>query len=411
MNGRRAAPAADPARFAALWRTLTPLGRHDTGYLRLSWSDSDLAVRDWFTGQARARDLTVETDRAGNLWAWWGDPAAGGAVVTGSHLDSVPHGGAYDGPLGVAAALLAVDLLRERGVRPARPLGIVAFTEEEGARFGVACLGSRVLTGEVTSERALGLVDQDGVDLATAMTRAGADPARLGPDPDRVAGLRAYVELHIEQGRGLVDLGAAVGVATGIWPHGRWRLELTGTANHAGTTALADRRDPVLTLARAVVDIAALARVRSVHAGVGRIRVHPGATNAVAGRVTAWLDARAPEKSTLDEFVAGVSQRLSGHATADRTRAVVVAESLSPAVTFDPDLRDTVARLIGGAPYLPTAAGHDAGVLAAAGVPAAMLFVRNPTGVSHAPEEHASDVDCAAGVAALAAVLTGLTGP
>jgi N-carbamoyl-L-amino-acid hydrolase len=397
-------------RFAGLWRTLAPLGRHDTGYLRLSWSDDDLAVRGWFTEQARARDLAVETDPAGNLWAWWGDPEAGDAVVTGSHLDSVPHGGAYDGPLGVAGALLAIDLLRERGVGPGRPLAVVAFTEEEGSRFGVACLGSRVLTGAVPAERARRLTDRAGIDLATAMTRAGADPGRLGPDPRRVAGIRSYVELHIEQGRGLVDLGAPVGVATGIWPHGRWRLDLTGVANHAGTTAPADRCDPVLTLARTVVDVAASAGPRGVHAGVGRVEVHPNATNAVAGRATAWLDARAADKSTLDSFVDDVAGRLAAHAQGDGTRATVTAESLSPAVTFDPALSDRVAELAGGVPRLATAAGHDAGVLAAAGVPAAMLFVRNPTGVSHAPEEHASDDDCAAGVSALAAVLTGLVG-
>ncbi|MBX6723858.1 MAG: M20/M25/M40 family metallo-hydrolase, partial [Dactylosporangium sp.] len=169
--------------FRALWDNLAPIGRcgEDGGYLRYSWTETDRALREWFVTQATARGLVAETDRNGNLWAWWGSPEAGDAVVTGSHLDSVPHGGGYDGPLGIASALLAVDALRARDARPVRPIGIVAFTEEEGARFGVACLGSRLLTGSLPPERARDLRDADGVSLAEAMTAAGADPDALGP--------------------------------------------------------------------------------------------------------------------------------------------------------------------------------------------------------------------------------------
>ena len=172
-----------------------------------------------------------------------------GAVVAGSHLDSVPDGGAFDGPLGVVSAFAAIDALRERGFTPARPVAVAAFTEEEGARFGVACLGSRLLTGAITAAAARGLRDADGVSLAEAMAAAGAEPDLLGPDdelPDRVA---AFVELHIEQGRQLADLDAVIGVGGGIWPHGRWRFDFAGRADHAGTTALPDRRDPMLPFA------------------------------------------------------------------------------------------------------------------------------------------------------------------
>ncbi|MFM8774592.1 MAG: M20/M25/M40 family metallo-hydrolase, partial [Actinomycetota bacterium] len=194
------------------------------GYRRLAWTDPDLALREWFTGQSSALGLDVEADRNGNLWAWWGDPAAGGAVVTGSHLDSVPDGGNFDGPLGVASALAAVSELQRRGAHPRRPLAVACFTDEEGGRFGVACIGSRLATGVLAPERALALRDADGVTFAEALTRAGRDPGSLGADPDRLSRIGAFVELHVEQGRGLIDLQQPLAVGTAILPHGRWRI-------------------------------------------------------------------------------------------------------------------------------------------------------------------------------------------
>jgi N-carbamoyl-L-amino-acid hydrolase len=356
--------------------------------------------------EALDRSLTLDTDHNGNLWAWWGEPAAGDAVVTGSHLDSVPQGGAYDGPLGIVSALLAVDLLRERGVTPRRPLGIAAFSEEEGSRFGVACLGSRLLTGAYPADRAQSLVDHDGVPLPAAMAEAELDPEALGPDPERLGRIGTYIELHIEQGRALGE--HPIGVASAIWPHGRWRFSFTGEANHAGTTRMSDRRDPMLTYAYTVLAANKEARLAGAHATIGRVAAEPNATNAIAERVTAWLDARAAEQSTLDELVEAIRTRATDRAGRDGTVVAMTTESVSPVTTFDEPLRDRLAGLLGGAPVLPTGAGHDAGVLAAAGVPTAMLFVRNPTGVSHAPAEHASDADCAAGVTALATVLEDL---
>jgi N-carbamoyl-L-amino-acid hydrolase len=398
-----------PDRFAALWRSLAPIGRDVStgGYLRYSWSAADLAAREWFVEEALDRDLDVEVDGNGNLWAFWGDPDGADAVVTGSHLDSVPQGGAYDGPLGVVSALLAVDLLRERRVTPRRPLCIVVFTEEEGARFGVPCLGSRLLTGAYDPARALALRDRDGIRLVEALTSAGVDPAGVGPDPVRLGQIGRFVELHVEQGRGLADLDRPVGVAGAIWPHGRWRLTVTGEANHAGTTRMGDRHDPMLTVAYTVLAANKEARLRGARATVGRVVVEPNATNAVAASVSAWLDARAADQSTLDELVAAVDKRIVERASRDGTSAALSVESLTPVVDFDAGLRDRMAALLDGAPVLPTGAGHDAGVLAAH-VPTAMLFVRNPSGISHAPAEWASDVDCAAGVEALAAVLAEL---
>ncbi len=387
-----------------MWADLLPVGRDSGtgGYRRHAWAPADLACREWFAAEAARRGLDLVVDRNGNQWAWWGNPDADGpGVVTGSHLDSVPDGGAFDGPLGVVGAFAAVDLLRQRGHRPARPLAVVSFTDEEGARFGIACAGSRLLTGALDADRARGLADGDGTTLAEAMRAAGHDPAHLGRDDETLRRIGTLVELHVEQGRSLVDDGAAVGVARSIWPHGRWRLDLAGEANHAGTTRLEDRDDPMLRLAAAVLAAREAATDHDAVATVGRVAVHPNGTNAIPSLVRAWLDARGAAEADVRAVVAEV-------AAAAGTEAV--EESWTPEVTFGAPLRDRLAALLGGVPVLPTAAGHDAGILAGAGVETAMLFVRNPTGVSHSPAEHAETEDCHAGVQALATVLADLTG-
>ncbi|MEU7930716.1 allantoate amidohydrolase [Micromonospora echinofusca] len=391
-------------RFRALWDEIAPVGRDDRsgGYLRYALTEPELRLREWFREQADRRGMPVTEDGNGNLFARWGEPGAGDAVLTGSHFDSVPHGGAYDGPLGIVSAFLAVDELRAAGVAPARPVVVGAFVEEEGARFGVPCLGSRLLAGEIAVERAAGLRDADGVSFAEAL---GARPA--GARPELLGGFAAFVELHVEQGRAMVDADAAVGVASAIWPHGRWRFEFTGEGNHAGTTRMADRRDPMLTYAFTVLAANKEARLRGAHATVGRVAVEPNATNAIPSKVTGWLDARAAEPETLTGLLDAVGAKAAERARRDGTEVALTQESATPLVAFDDGLADRLATLL-DAPVLPTGAGHDAGVLAAH-VPTAMLFVRNPTGVSHAPAESASDADCAAGVTALARVLEELT--
>jgi beta-ureidopropionase / N-carbamoyl-L-amino-acid hydrolase len=379
------------------------------GYSRHGFDRADLALREWFDAEAARRGLTVETDRNGNVWAWWGTPGPG-AVVTGSHLDSVPGGGAFDGPLGVVSALSAVDALRAKGFTPVRPLAIVVFAEEEGGRFGVACLGSRLLTGSIEPRRALRLADPDGVTLAEAAAAAGLDPARFGPDPEALGRIGRFVELHVEQGRGLIELDAPVGVATSILAHGRWRFHFTGEGNHAGATPLAERRDPMLPASQLVLAARRLASdVDGARATVGRLVPNPGGTNVIASSVDAWLDARAPEASATRELVERIRAQAHRVAAEEGCELAVTEESYGDVVHFDARLREELAGVLGGVPALPTGAGHDAGILAAH-VPAAMLFVRNPTGVSHAPAEHAEPADCAAGVAALTTVLERLAG-
>ncbi len=395
-------------RFAALWASLSPIGRADGGgYLRYAWTAADLDCREWFTEEALDRDLDIEEDGNGNIWATWlpaGVDPATKAIVTGSHLDSVPHGGAYDGPLGIVSALLAIDEMRDRGVTPIKPVKVVVFTEEEGSRFGLACLGSRLLTGGIGRTKALALTDRDGVTLADAMTQAGLELDGVGADPERVAGIEAFIELHVEQGRAM---DGPVGIASAIWPHGRWRLNFEGEGNHAGTTRMEDRHDPMLTFAYAVLAANKEARQAGAHATIGRAAVAPNATNAIASSVTAWLDVRAADEATLGKLVETIGAKVAERAGRDGTSLSVTAESTSAETTFSDALISRLQAVLPTAPVLPTGAGHDAGVLAGH-VPTAMLFVRNPSGVSHAPAEYATDDDCAAGVTALADVLTEL---
>ena len=391
---------------------LSDVGRDPAGGVtRFAWAAAELELREWFAARATALGLQVETDRNGNLWAWWGASLPGTAFVVGSHLDSVRSGGEWDGPLGVVSAFAVVESLRAAGWTPTRPVAVVAFADEEGGRFGLACLGSRLLTGAVDSERALALADDDGVTLAEAMTASGHDPRLVGADADRLAQIGAFVELHIEQGRmpvaggarGLAGAGRPVGVAREIWPHGRWRIDLAGVPDHAGTTALADRVDPVLAMAEGIVEVRRAADELGILATVGRVRVLPGAVNAIAATASLWVDARGEDPARVRELVAAVEARLGGVAAA--------LESWTDVTRFDTALTADVAAAIGGeVPELPSGAGHDAGVLSLAAIPTAMLFVRNPTGVSHSPEEHAEESDALAGVAALTAVVRRMAG-
>jgi beta-ureidopropionase / N-carbamoyl-L-amino-acid hydrolase len=394
--------------FDQLWSAIADIGRDPItgGYRRFAWTEADLSMREWFSGECAARGLDLTEDRMGNQWAWWGDPdsSAPAGIVTGSHLDSVPDGGAFDGPLGVVSALLAIDRLKSDGFAPLRPIGVVNFVDEEGARFGVSCAGSRMITGVLSPDRARALQDADGITMAEAMRAAGWRPERLGPDPEALSRVGSFIELHIEQGRGLIDSGRAVGVGNAIWPHGRWRIDIPGEANHAGTTRLSDRRDAVIGCARAVLAARAAAETHGGLATIGKINIQPGGVNAIASSATAWLDARAADEPALRAIVAHIEKDVAN------SGAVVTEESWTPQTGFDSVLISRMASLIDGAPVMGTGAGHDAGILANAGVPAAMIFVRNPTGVSHSPSEWAEPEDCLAGVAALAAVLADLAG-
>ncbi|MBE1877069.1 allantoate amidohydrolase [Myceligenerans sp. TRM 65318] len=477
-----------------MWRDLEPLGlsARTGGYFRQPFLTAEREAAAWFEEAARARGLRVESDGFGNTVAWWHpvdddggrfgatDPGAlsrrGNAVLTGSHLDSVLDGGAFDGPLGVVSALAAIDVLRDRGITPRVPLGVGVFVEEEGSRFGLACLGSRLATGQISWADARELRDRDGIALGDVI--AGDDgagrhdaepgsPAGTAPASDRdigdrtagglLDGVSCFVELHCEQGRDLVLRDdAPVGLASAIWPHGRYRFDFCGHADHAGATRMADRHDPMLTYAATSLAADAAARDRDGvgdairRATFGRLDVRPGGTNAIPSRVSAWLDARASTDEELADLLSEVERAARDRAAADGTTLDVTAESVSGEVIFDRGLTSRLAAALGatsdrdvaergaaerdavgrgaadrrrpralttgalatsgnaGIPIIPTGAGHDAGILQQAGIPTAMLFVRNETGVSHSPEESITTADALAGVDALADVLAEL---
>src|SRR6478735_5960042 len=296
-----------------MWSDLAPVGRAASsgGYFRQPFTTPERELSAWFVEQCVARGLRVESDVFGNVVGWWEAPSLveegalrpsrNQAVLTGSHLDSVLDGGAYDGPLGVVSALAAIDLMRARGVVPTRPVGVSVFVEEEGSRFGLACLGSRLAAGAISWDAARELRDRDGVALGDVV--AGGSSSLL-------ATVGTFVELHVEQGRDLVDRGTAVGVASEIWPHGRYRFDFTGAANHAGTTRMEDREDPMLTYALTVLAANKQARLAGQRATFGRVSVEPNGTNAVPSKVTGWLDARC----ATDEGLAALVDAISGQA-------------------------------------------------------------------------------------------------
>ena len=408
------APGGRHSTVAGLLRDIADTGRDRArgGWSRPVFSTAELELREWFTSAALDRGLEVETDRNGAVWAWW-NPTGGplvDAVVTGSHLDSVPGGGEFDGPLGVASALVAVDVPRSRGVVPRRPIAVTVFPEEEGSRFGVACLGSRLMTGALDPARAATLTDPDGNTFADVAAAHGLDPDLIGRDDEALARVGQFVELHVEQGRGLVDLDRPVAIGSSILGHGRWRMTVTGQGNHAGTTLMADRRDPMVAASRIVVAVRDAARGRpAARATVGRIQPVPGGTNVIASRVDLWLDVRHPDDAVTADVVSTIASQSRLIAADEGCTVELVEESYSGTVHFDGALRQRLSDALPATPVLDTGAGHDAGILAGH-VPTAMLFVRNPTGVSHSPEEAVDEPDAEAGAEVLADVLADLAG-
>ncbi|WP_028281539.1 allantoate amidohydrolase [Arthrobacter sp. H5] len=401
---------------SSLLNSIAGVGRDPIrgGYSRPVYSHAELELREWFAVEAGKRGLEVETDRNGLVWAWWdndnNNDGAGreGALVTGSHLDSVPGGGAFDGPLGVASALAAVDLLKARGVQPRRSLAVTVFPEEEGSRFGVACLGSRLLSGAIDPDRVRNLVDPDGNTFADVSRANGIDPGRLGRDDEALRNIGDFVELHVEQGRALIDLNSAVAVGSSILGHGRWKLRISGQGNHAGTTLMEDRADPMVAAAQIILAIRKTAAAQShARATVGRLQPIPGGTNVIASRVDLWLDVRHPEDAVTSSLVEAIHGQAQKTAAFEGCTVSLTEESFSGTVHFDPALQRQLQNTLKNPPTLPTGAGHDAGVLAAV-VPSAMLYIRNPTGISHSPEEFVERDDADLGAAALADVLEDL---
>lgn len=396
--------------FDELFGELTAIGlAADGSTTRLMWTEETAAAAAWFDRTATRLGLHPSVDRNGNRWAWSAAPTAG-AIVTGSHLDSVPGGGRFDGALGVLTGLVAAHLLTLRGGL-ARPLAVVSFADEEGGRFDIPTFGSRTMLGSLDVEANLERADAAGITLREALVDAGLDPTAMGRDEPSLARIGAFVEVHIEQGMLLTEVGEPLAIGTAILPHGRWRLELTGEANHAGTTALDARHDPMPVLAAAITAARAVAGEEQALATVGKVEVAPNSTNSVAGHVSLWLDARAADAQTVERVVERIVAAAREAADAHQVALDVRRESFVGAVHFSDELRERIVEVLAelGIEDVPmaTGAGHDAGALAAA-VPTAMLFVRSATGASHSQRELASVEDCQVGIGALTAVLAAL---
>jgi beta-ureidopropionase / N-carbamoyl-L-amino-acid hydrolase len=390
-------PAVSRERFLRWFAELADIGRTETGWNRVAWTPLEVEAQEWFRGAAESIGLAVRKDGAGSLWAVTPGAGDGPYVCAGSHVDTQPDGGAYDGALGVVCALEAVAAVLESGEPRSRPLAVISFVDEEGARFRTACFASRAMAGELDVDAVLGAMgDAPGIH---GVTRESLVASR-----DELCKVGSFLEVHVEQGKALVDRGQALGIADVLAPRSRYRAVFEGESNHAGTTPMAGRRDALVEAARFVLAVDEAARERpGAVATVGRIEVSPGSTNSIPGRVECTLDARAPAAETVEELVADLRGRFPG-ARVDR-------ESRNTGARFDAELRAALyasAEAAGvSASDLTSFAGHDAGILATH-LPAAMIFVRNPTGASHTPAEHASDDDCVAAAQVLAGAIAQL---
>jgi allantoate deiminase len=346
-----------------------------------------------------AAGLQVRVDAAGNLVGRLAgtDPEAG-TLLLGSHLDTVRDAGAFDGPLGVLAAVACVERLRAEATRLPFAIDVLGFSDEEGLRYGTAYLGSRAVAGSF-EPGLLELVDDDGVALGVALTDLGGAPGGMARASRQGERLLGYCEVHIEQGPVLEGRDAAVGVVSAIAGATRAELEFTGRAGHAGTVPMHARHDAACAAAEWVLAVEAMGRSEpGLVATVGRLQARPGAPNVVPGAAVASLDARHADDALRDAAVAALraqAQRIGA------TRAVEVTwrELMSaPAVAMDAALGGLLAEAVAdaGLPviHLASGAGHDAVALSAlTGV--AMLFVRCAGGVSHHPDESVAEADVA----------------
>ena len=353
-------------------------------------------VGDWM----RAAGLEVAVDPAGNLLGrLLGSRPELPEVWSGSHLDSVPDGGRFDGALGVVAALEAVERLAAEP-RGERTLCVVAFRDEEGWRFGRGFFGSRALCGRIDAAD-LAARDTDGVAMRDALGELGfAEPPLAGWLEPRPA---AFVELHVEQGPVLAEQGVPLGVVTGIAAMARGEKTFAGKAAHAGTTPMRLRADALCAAAEFVLAVREAAEtVDGAVATVGELVVEPGASNVVPGKVRLTVDARAPDRERLDAVLAAI--RRAGALDVRAHDPIPMAPGPSDV------LRGEIEALGLSLVELASGGGHDAGILAAAGVPTAMLFVRSLAGgASHSPDEDTSPDDVELAVAALTGALRRLS--
>ena len=375
-------------------------GRPDGGVDRVALTAADVAGRELLADWLEQLGCPPRTDVIGNQFARRrGASSERAPVLIGSHLDSQPGGGRYDGALGVLAGLEVLRALDDHGVTTAAPVELVNWTDEEGARFGVSCIGSSVHTGALALDQAHRLVDADGVTLRDALLESG----QVGDGPVGAVDAERYFELHIEQGPVLERSGAGLGAVEAIQAI-RWvDVTISGEATHAGTTPVRERRDALLAAARLVVELDRIAAEAGpdARAAACRVIVTPNAGSVIAGGAQLLADLRHPDGAVVDAMHAALCEAAASAAEVCRVSCDVRSAWDQPRIEFDAAavaLVEATATRLGLRPRrLVSRAGHDAGYLAGA-VPSAMLFVPCRGGISHHPDEHVApdDVEAAA---------------
>jgi N-carbamoyl-L-amino-acid hydrolase len=369
------------------------------GITRLAYSGADLAGRDWVLAQMQALGMTATIDPAGNVIGLYGGAENLPALAIGSHTDSVPESGKFDGALGVVGALACVRTLHDQGVRLRHPLLVIDFAAEE-ATTAASPMGSLSLIGKLTRAD-LGGPAWDGRSTLALLQDSGFWVERMLDNRPPLP-LAAFVELHIEQGERLADAGIPIGVVEGIVGIRRYYVTFTGQANHAGTTGMARRRDALVMAAPFIVAVQEIAVAHGIVGTVGRVEVHPGAPNVIPGRVVLEVEIRGMDNGVLDAAAAALQAR----ATAAGGQ-VAAGHRMEP-IWADADLRATIADTCTalGLPYLhlPSGAGHDAMNMAEI-CPIGMIFVPSEGGVSHAPDEFTQARHCIDGGRLLLATL------
>ncbi|MED1917364.1 Zn-dependent hydrolase [Bacillus thuringiensis] len=392
-----------------LWDRLGQLGnigkQEAGGITRLSFTPEERAAKDLVTGFMKEAGLTVREDEVGNLIGRKeGKNPAAPVVLVGSHIDSVPNGGDYDGPLGVLAGVEVLQTMQEQGIETEHPIEVIAFTDEEGTRFGYGMIGSRGIAGLIKRDE-IEQADKNGVTIAEAMRQTGLDPDRTSLATRTPGSVKAYVELHIEQGKVLESRGLSVGIVTGVAGPLWLNFVLEGEAGHAGATPMNLRRDPLAAAAQVMLAIEEEAGRTGTSVGtVGRLQAFPGGVNVIPGRVEFSLDLRDVDEAIRDE----VEQRIYERAKAicakrNVTLKVELLQRIAPAVCSD-DIQNAVAEACEAegleAFRLPSGAGHDCMQLVEL-CPVGMIFARSKDGISHNPAEFTTKEDCANGAQVL----------
>lgn len=410
--GQPGSPAASAERLVQRITALSAFGANPGGGVsRVAFSEADIEGREYIEALMRKAGLEVRVDTAGNIIGRHeGTEPQLPVIMLGSHIDSVPQGGNYDGDLGVIGAIEVAELLREHGLTTRHSIEIVSFTDEEGG-----LIGSLAMTGRLGAA-ALDVVSHSGKTIREGIRAVGGDPDRLDQARRMPGELKAFVELHIEQGAILHETGVDIGVVEGIVGIRWWDVIIDGVANHAGTTPMNRRRDPLLSAAEltlAVNRVATTLPGRQV-ATVGRIRAEPGAPNVIPGRVVMSLEIRDLDAGKI-ELVFAAIEADAGRIEQSRQTPIRFAEidvASAPAPT-DERLRRIIAESAAalGLSYLPmpSGAGHDAQDMTHI-APTGMIFVPSADGISHSPKEYTSPEDMANGVNVLLRTVLAIDG-